>query len=393
MRPPHCTLSYRTVTHLAVRWLLDALHWPVTSASVPPLLLIRLLLRAAVQRRSLSAVVAQARAAPGWEAVRRALCRCLPGEPLALLPALTRALHARLPRSLPRRPRTMAVDLHLRPYYGARQTPGVYRGPAKAGTKTFFAYATLLVLRRGQTFTVGLTPVRNGEEQTAILARLLAQAAAAGLRVRRLLLDRGFYAATTMHWLQRQGLPFVLPMVRRGKRGPTKGACTGTAAFFVPRRRGWHRYTFTARPRRGGRKQPAVRVSIDVCVVPRSQQGARRKKRGPLVYACHGTRHWPPCQVMAVYRRRFRIETSYRQLGEGLAATCSTRAVYRLLVVAVALVLRNVWVWLHGHYLAERTATGRRVRLGRLRLRELAEWLMLGLNRLLHIRPTPLKVE
>ena len=291
------TLSSRDVSRWAVQWLVRALEWTVGGAGVAPELLVRLLVRAAAEMRSLSAIVAEAAAVPSIETVRKALLAYLPSDPQALLPAAERALHARLPKSLRHRPRTMAIDLHLRPYYGDRRTRGIYRGEPKASTKTFFAYATLLVIRRGQTFTVGLTPVLNGEEQTAIIERLLQQAAQAGLQVRRLLLDRGFYGATTIQWLQGRGLPFIMPMIRRGRSGGKKSACTGTAQFFVPGRRGWSKYTWTARPRRGGHKQPATTVTVDVCMAPRppkkrkpAKRGKKKKRQGPLVYACHGIR-------------------------------------------------------------------------------------------------------
>ncbi len=386
MRQRQSTISGKSVCHLAVQWLVQSLQWTAGKAAVGPELMIQLLVRAAAEMRSLSAIVAEADAASCWEKVRLSLMAYLPSDPFQLLPATTCALQRRLPKSLARRSRTMAIDFHLRPYYGAKNTKGIFRGQPKAGTKNFFAYATLLVIRRGQTFTVGLTHVVNGEEQTAVIDRLLRQAAQAGLRVRRLLLDRGFYAATTMLWLQQQAIAFVIPMIRRGKKGRTNKDCTGTAAFFVKGRRGWARYTWTARPRRGGRKQPGVTVTIDVCMTPRSQYAGKKKKNsGPLVFACHGIQATPR-DVAAWYRRRFGIETSYRQLGEGLAATCSKNPVYRLLLVAIALVLRNLWVWLHWTRLAEPTAEGRRLRLERLPLRRLTAWLVQILNRVLEIR-------
>ena len=286
--------------------------------------------------------------------------------------------------SLRRRPRTMAIDWHLRPYYGNPRTAGIVGGQRKASTRTFFAYATLLVIRRGQTFTVGLTHIARGEEQTAVMARLLQQAQQAGLRVRRLLLARGFYAATTIQWLQQQSLPFVMPMIRRGKSQPRKADCTGTAQFFVARRRGWTTYTWTARPKRRGRKQKGLKITIAVCMAPRPQ--GRGKKKGPLVFACHDV-HCTPGELIAWYRKRFRIETSYRQLGEGLAATCSRNRVYRLLLVAIALVLRNLWVWLHWTFLAQRTETTCIVRHDKLPLRKLTYWIMGVLDKTLGLKP------
>ena len=83
----------------------------------------------------------------------------LPGQPADLLPAATQALQRHLPRGLRRRPRAVAVDWHLRPYYGSPRTAGVTRGKEKASTKYFFAYASALVVVRGQPCTVGLTHV------------------------------------------------------------------------------------------------------------------------------------------------------------------------------------------------------------------------------------------
>lgn len=384
MRQGQYTLSCQDVSRWAVQCLVQALGWSLRAGPVSGELLVQLLVRAAAEMRSLSAIVRQAGAVPSLETIRQGLRRCLPATPEALLPATTRALHNRLPKSLRKRPRTMAIDWHLRPYYGRPKTPGVVGGQPKASTKIFFAYASLLVIRRGQTFTVGLTHVGPGEEQTAVIARLLEQARQAGLRVRRLLLDRGFYAATTIHWLQEASLAFVMPMLRRGKSQRRKAECTGTAQFFVARRRGWARYTWTARPRRGGRKQKALTVTIDVCMAPRPQ--GRSKKKGPLVFACHGV-EGTPSQIATWYRQRFQIETSYRQLGESLAATCSTNAVYRLLLVAIALVLRNLWVWLHWSVLAEGRSAGRTLRHDKLPLRRMTYWIMIALDQKLDIRP------
>lgn len=389
MRQSHLILDRGSVTQFAVHGLLAALQWTLAQTGVEPTLLVQLLVQAAASKRSLSAVVAAAVRAPCEETIRTAILKLLPPDPLSLIPLAARALHGRLPKSLARRPRAMAVDFHLRPYYGRKTTRGTFRGQPKAGTKNFFAYATLMVLRKGQTYTVGVTPVVNGEEQSATLARLLAQAKHAGLRVQYLLLDRGFYAASTIDWLQRESLPFLMPMIRRGKASSKKIHCTGTERFFVKGRRGWDTYTWTARPRRGGKKQAALEVTVDVCMAPANAgQRKRKRRKGPLVFVCHGLTG-KPAAMAKTYRRRFGIETSYRQLGQCLAATCSTNASYRFLLVVIALVLRNEWVWLHDEMLSERSGSrgrGRRLRLEVLRLRVLTSWWVRELDRILQTR-------
>jgi putative transposase len=385
MRTGQYTISYQDVTQWTIATLLQALGWTAPLARFGPQGLLQLLVRAAVERRSLSAIAQAAHAVPSWETVRKTLHGWLPDKPEDLVPAITQALQRHLPKGLRLRPRTMALDWHLRPYYGNPRTAGVYRSQPKASTKYCFAYASLLVIRRGQRFTVGLTPVAPGDQQRAVIARLLQQTRQAGLRVQRLLLDRAFYGAATMEWLQQQKLAFLMPMLPRGKAGRSKATSTGTPKFFVRGRRGWDQYTWTTRRRRGRRRADQRTVTVDVCMAPRPK--GRSASKGPLVYACHRIA-LSPDQVRCWYRQRFGIETSYRQLGQGLALTCSRNRVSRLLLVAIALVLRNLWVWLHWEFLAEqRTARDRRVCLRRLPFRTLTHAILRRLDELLDISP------
>jgi putative transposase len=59
------------------------------------------------------------------------------------------------------------------------------------------------------------------------------------------------------------------------------------------------------------------------------------------------------------YRRRFGIETRYRQLHEAHIKTSTRDPTLRLLFVGIALILRNVWVWVHYPLLAMPCRGGR----------------------------------
>jgi hypothetical protein len=384
MRDSEFTLSAAPVCRLATNMILagfQALGCFATGGTVSLLLLVRLLVRASAERRSLDAIARQAKGVPCPETIRQGVLRVLPAHTAGLEPMIQEALHQKVPKSLKRRPRDMIIDLHDKPYYGDKNTKGTFRGKPKASTKTFFSYATLLVVRKGLTLTIGLVPVLNSDDLSDIVLRLLRQAAAKGLKPRRLLLDRGFYSAKVMLALQNFPVPFLMPMIRRGKSGATKKQCTGTAQFFVKRRQGWVVYKWEARQRRGGRKGKRTLVKTEVAMVPRPES------RVPLVYACWGMKHTDLDAVAALYRRRFRIETSYRQMHECLALTCSRNPVYRLLLVLIALVLRNLWLWLHWRVLAEPSPGKKRtLRLMLLRLRTLLHWLVRYLDQKLEIQ-------
>jgi hypothetical protein len=311
--------------------------WRDVGRKASATLLVQLLALAATLRASLSAACRRCGCGLSPETIRQALLANLPGA-AALLDPLRRRLQARLPRRLRRGKRLLAIDVHQRCYYGdVRHTPGVRGGHRRAGTKWFWAYATAALLEDGQRWTVGLTTVHKGQAMEVVVERLLRQVEPAELRVGRLLLDRGFYSAKVVALLQRRGIPFLMPVIRRG-RGER-----GTRRFFDRSRRGWFRYTWESRDRKNG-KPAGPTVTVRIACVPRP-----RGKR-PLVYAFGGSfgsladvRKAYRC-FRETYRRRFGIETSYRQLGEALARTTSRSEAYRLLLVGIALLIRNLWV-------------------------------------------------
>src|SRR5579872_6357761 len=204
--------------------------------------------------------------------------------------------------------------------------------------------------------------------------------------IRMLLLDRGFFASHVMEFLQKQKSPFVIPIVLRGrkskkraskKKGQTKKQrrAAGLRAF---RNKPVGRYAFTWDVKN-------VSVTFHVVVAYKSYKhhktGRRHSKR--LLYAVWNV-GGAPLEIREPYRKRFGIEASYRQLGQARIRTCTDDPVLRLFFVLVALVLRNVWVWLHFTYFAERGGPERTLRLERLRLRRMLNWIAYAVTNKLH---------
>ena len=79
--------------------------------------------------------------------------------------------------------------------------------------------------------------------------------------------------------------------------------------------------------------------------------------------------------VKETYRSRFAIETTYRQLQQARIRTCTPDPLLRLLYVGIALILRNVWVWLHWEVLSHRRRGGRLLDLAQLTFRGMLLWL------------------
>jgi hypothetical protein len=339
-----------------------------------------ILLYAAARIVSLAAACAALRNAPSDTAVHDALLAGLP-KFAELQRRLNRALQGDLPNALRRKHQPLAIDLVLIPYHGQplHQLDEVYRGQAKSGTTHFHAYATAYVIRKGQRFTVGLTSVRLGEALADVIRRLLQQAAKAAVRPRYLLLDRGFCSVDVIRYLQVSRRPYLMPVPKRGRKPNHPKGPSGTQIYATWKTSGWGQYTMTNASKR--------KATFAVCVKCRNRRGERGKHgREALVYAYGGLEPGSFRWVQETYRSRFAIETSYRQLHEARIKTCTRDPWLRLLYVGLALILRNVWVWLHWEVLAERRRGPRRVDLSALAFRQMTLWLQHHAEQLLGIR-------
>ena len=380
MRHNHYTLTPAAVrTHaqlLCQKHLRLADHGPKCTAGV----IWAVLFYAACRISSIAAACAALRDAPSDSAVHDALLATLP-ETQELQRRVNRALQGDLPKALRRRRQPMAIDLHLTPYHGEplRDQAEVYRSQAKSGTCSFHAYATAYVIRKGLRFTVALTWVQRGEALQKVVQRLLQQAAKAGVRPRYLLLDRGFCSVAVIRYLQAARYPFLMPLPIRGRKLDHPKGPSGSRVFATWKRSGWSRYTLTDAHNRT--------ATVQVCVKCRNRRGERGQHgREALVYAYGGGLHPGSYQwVKETYRSRFAIETTYRQLQQARIRTCTRDPLLRLLYVAVALILRNVWVWLHWQVLAERRRGGRRVDTNRLPFRAMLLWLQHWVEALLGV--------
>ena len=216
-------------------------------------------------------------------------------------------------------------------------------------------------------FTVALTAVKGGEPLEDVLKCLLRQASAVGVRGRLPLLDRGFYSVGVIRYLQAARHPFLMPVICRGRARRPAGAERDQRLLDLGEER---LGTYTLHD---AHKRPA-RVSI--CVKCRYYRGQwRRHGKQRLVYAFWGL--VPPSfdWVKETYRQRFAIETTYRQLHQARIRTTTRDPVRRLLYVGIALILRNVWVWLHRTVLARPRRGSREIRLDLLRFRRMLLWL------------------
>src|SRR5262245_17607223 len=243
---------------------------------------------------------------------------------------------------------------------------------------------------QGCRYTLGLRSVHHADPWDQVVGDLLRQVRKTRVKVRCLLLDRGFYSVAVIRYLQAARCPFLMPVVRHGRKPRDVRGPSGTWALTTWKRSGWARHTLEER-----RRRQRVTVTIAVCRhrLPEYTRSGRRlrERRCPVwLYVVWGLRKPSLRWVRDTYRQRFGIESSYRQLNQTSIRTSSRSPLLRLLFVGLALVLRNVWVWLHWEVLAKKRRGKRRVDLDQLPLRALMHWLQQVVEALFGVKDTRL---
>ncbi len=256
----------------------------------------------------------------------------------------------------------------------------MYYGKPKQGTQKFHAYATACIVMYGRRYSLALTWVRRHETTVVALTRLLDRIEELGLKIHCLLVDRAFFNVPVVEFLQSRELPFLMPVMFRGRKPKKKRPLTGL--HWIKRQpAGWYSHTLKNRKRQ---------VSIRVCVAYRTH---KNRKDGQRVQQKLLFGAWrvagAPTEIRHRYRKRFGIESSYRQMRPAKIYTCTRDPHLRLVFVAVALLLRNLWVWIHETLLADGRGDSQTIRLERLRFKRLLDWIACSVVTQLHDGSTP----
>ncbi|WP_338030120.1 transposase [Fimbriiglobus ruber] len=212
----------------------------------------------------------------------------------------------------------------------------MYRCKPERGTTRFHAYATVCVVEAGWRFTLALTYVRKKDKPTEVLTRLWAEVKQLEIACKTALLDRYFFTVPVMTWLQNQNLPFIIPVVMRGRK-PKPGRQAKGMRACRRWKAGSHKYTHHA---------GAESVEFRLIITYKSHVNRNKKRVNKKLFFATWKVRLSPTDARQRYRKRFGIEASYRQLNQSRARTSSRDPRYRLLLVGLSLFLRNVWQWL-----------------------------------------------
>jgi putative transposase len=376
---PDYIVTKQEVYGYANHWLGSALRLEYEGTKCTASTLLQILLIAAARVASIFAVCRDLADAPSDQTIRNALAASLPGI-AELQRRLNRALCTKLPKALWHKARIIAIDLVLVPYHGepAHDAREIYRSAPKSGTTHFHAYATLAVLHKGHRYTLALARVERPEPMKDVVQRLLAIVRRRDLKIKFVLLDKGFFSVAVISYLKRAGHGFIIPAVPRGRKPKPPKEPTGLR-LLLKKEDGYYAHTLTSNV---GRKRRSTRITICVATkdfIHRKTKQPRQKKLLFAIWKVHRT----PDEIREIYRKRFGIETSYRQMNEARIRTCTRSPRERLLFVGIALVLRNVWVWLHFQLAKGKWSEEPQLFLELLRFREMLLWISQVVGQLL----------
>jgi len=372
MRSRHDYIVTKDEVHgYAEHWLGSALRLEYEGTKCTASSLLQVLLIAAARVVSIYAACRDLADAPSDQTIRYALAASLPELP-ELERRLNRALATELPKALRRKTRMIAIDLTLIPYHGQplHDKKEIYRSNPKSGTSHFHAYATAAVVHKGHRYTLALSRVEYGEKMKDVVQRLLAIVRRRGVKIRLLLLDKGFFSVEVISYLKRARIGFIIPAMVRGRKPKGHKKATGLRALRK-KKRGYYQHTLNGKV---GQKARSTRVTICVASKTYTHKKSGRRRSKTLLYVVRKVRRTPK-EIRELYRKRFGIETSYRQMNEARIKTCTRDPGQRLLFVGIALVLRNVWVWLHFKLAKSKQSEEPQLFLELLRFKEMLLWI------------------
>ncbi len=234
-------------------------------------------------------------------------------------------------------PVMIAIDKHEIPRYDKDNMKYLIRSKPKKGTSKFEAYATMQAVDSPVNATLGCIPLTREDFDADFVRKFVNILRKSNIMYRLFLLDREFYSVDIMTEMYRAGKKFLMPAIKNATvknaieaahaAGKTKGSCVSD--FTITNRKG-------------------KTASFNLVIVPSAMHGQEGKTvveqyvafatNLPFSNALHEIDTASPD-----YRKRWGIETGYRQIEQIRAKTISRNQDIRLLVFFVSVFVYNMW--------------------------------------------------
>ena len=234
-----------------------------------------------------------------------------------------------------KKPHIFIIDETDDPYYGEitdLNEEYVVSGKTKKSTNQFYRYITLYIVIGQKKFTLAVLPVKKDKTNVEYVQEFIEIIGKMELKIKVLLMDRGFYSTELFLSLQKSETPFIVPVKRHGKEMKRLLNCRCS-----------HYTTYTMDGKAG-----SVDLSIAIAAkyIPGKYGKGCVKTLGYIVSGIN----WKPRKVAKAYEKRFSIEASYRMRNIVRPRTSTKCPSVRYLMALISMLLKNVWVAMKWRY-------------------------------------------
>ena len=229
----------------------------------------------------------------------------------------------------------------------------------------------MYVIKKNKRVTLAIRGVRWSDTNVAIITYLLARLESLKLKIKRLYLDRGFFSISVIRWLKALDISFIMPAIRRGKKGGIKQ--------FLKGRKSYKTTYFLG-------KNEDNSVSMDLWIICQYRKGKRGKYGIEyFAYVVHKV-STSLSYIHQEYRQRFGIESSYRLKNTCRIITTTKKPTLRLLYVGISFLLINIWINILWRKISQPRRGGRLIYREIFNLKQMLEFLRQSVDRIYQVR-------
>lgn len=232
-----------------------------------------------------------------------------------------------------RMPVLAAIDYSDDRFYG-KYNSKIRRSKKDRGTNLFYTHASLHVVENGKRVTIFTVQVLPLDDHALIVERLVQAARARGIRIRALLIDRGFSSVDVKNMLDRFRIRYLTPAIKNDN---VKEAIEDHDHGLIPDMIG-----FTMK---NAERQEAS-FNLLMYRKPNAKASDPVHKR----YIAFAT-NMPYDEALTVfsllpgeYRKRWGIESGFRVQDNVQAKTTSTNYTIRTVYLMLSIFLYNIWI-------------------------------------------------
>lgn len=229
--------------------------------------------------------------------------------------------------------RTLIIDFHQDCYYGEISNPHVKKGKTKKSTTLFYEYLTADLYCKNGCFTIALIHRTPGERIFSLVKKLL-ECVEEVIKIKVVLFDGEFATLDFLHFLIQKGIFFL------GRKSKTRLVKTHLNRYYM--NSNWEHDKKWRAIELHSKYAKCKAVSVDICP---------QNVHGKLKFLIKSP-SWSisPKYAEILYRKRFHIETGYRDKHKFQIFTCTKIFSTRLLIIVMATLLWNCWqsflIWL-----------------------------------------------